>query len=76
MTPNPEEACTGVGTIGSGVEGIATINERKGFVFGREAAMRGRDSALKQFGENKGEPGGGLKRGEFGESSGREGWEA
>ena len=72
MTTNPEEAGTGIRTVGRRVEGIAAVDECERFISGREGTVSGGGCVLKQFGEDEGEPAGRVKRSAFRESSGRE----
>jgi hypothetical protein len=68
---DPEEAGTGSGAVGGGVEGVAAVDE------GERGAINGRRGGLlKNFGEDKGEAGGGTGGGKLGEGAGGEGRKA
>lgn len=78
-TTNPEEAGTGIGTVGSRIEGVPAIDESEGLFIERQEIMcggweRGSPSILfQELGKDEGETGSGVKGREFGKASGGEG---
>jgi hypothetical protein len=71
VATDPEKAGAGRGAVGGGVEGVAAVDE------GERGAINGRRGGLlKNFGEDKGEAGGGTGGGKLGEGAGGEGRKA